>query len=219
MSDTEYPVEEFLPSQSATSIPVHGSDDQVAHWFPMRVAYGKILRVDKELELLGIEYFLPANDKVEAEPDETTDVKVVKSPIISNLIFLHSSKKAISELKHSSAPCRYLRFITYIPKSQLRPNMTSLEKSNVNRILTIPDAEMTQFIHVMTQMINHVTLIPYSDVFKYIGHKIRILQGPLAGCIGTLRRIQKNKHVHVDCGGILTAELGYMPRMMYELLE
>ena len=94
-----------------------------------------------------------------------------------------------------------------------------MEKDAVRRIVVVPDAEMSQFFQAIKQTTNHVTLIPYSDVFKYIGHKIRILEGPLAGYIGTLRRFKKNKNVCIDCGGFLTAKLGYMRKDKYEIIE
>ena len=182
----------------------------------MRVVYDKVLQVNRTLKKLGVEHYLALEKKIDVSSGKP---KVVSIPIIDDLIFVRSTKKHITELKHTAAHCQHLRFITFIPRSELRNGMTEMEKEAVRRIVVVPDAEISQFFQAINQTANHVTLIPYSDVFKYIGHRIRILQGPLAGCIGTLRRIKKNKHVHIDCGGFLTAELGYMPKEKYEIIE
>lgn len=211
--DTE---EVLYSSQHSTSIPTHGDEDQAVHWFPMRVAYGKVLLVNRTLEELGVEHYLALEENIDVSSGKP---KVIKKPIIDDLIFVRSTKKHITELKHGFAHCQHLRFITFIPLSEQRNGMTEKEKAAVRRIVVVPDAEMSQFLQAINQTTNHVTLIPYSDVFKYIGHKIRILQGPLAGCVGTLRRFKKNKNVCIDCGGFLTAELGFIPKEMYEIIE
>ena len=215
--NTRIDTEEVLcSSQNSTSIPAHGDEDQVVHWFPMRVAYNKVLLVNKTLKKIGVEHYLPVEEKIDVSSGKP---KVVCKPIIDDLIFVRSTKNHITELKNGTAHCQHLRFITFIPRSELRNGMTETEKDAVRRIVIVPDSEMSQFFQAINQTTNHVKLIPYSEVFKYIGHKIRILQGPLAGCIGTLRRIKKNKHVHIDCGGFLTAELGYIPKEKYEIIE
>lgn len=197
---------------------IHAADtEQERHWFPMRVAYDKdVLKISHELKKLEIDFFLPADDEILPHAE---GYNIRKKPIIMDLIFVHATKTELTDLKHRSSLCRYLRFITYIPYSDQKRNMTPMERSSANRIVIIPDVEMQAFIHAVTLLNENVTLIPYSETFNHIGRKIRILQGPLAGTIGTLRRIKNNKHVHIDCGGLLTAELGYVPREMYELIE
>ncbi|MBR3027918.1 MAG: hypothetical protein IKH58_07250 [Bacteroidales bacterium] len=183
----------------------------------MRVAYDKdVLTICLALNEQKIEYFLPTDDAVVVNGESTT---VVKKPKLKDLIFVHSSKSHLTELKHKNTKCRYLRFITYIPHSEIRNGMTLMERSASNRIIIIPDAEMEQFIKVVSNDKINITLIPYSETFNHIGRKIRILQGPLEDCVGTLRRIKNNKHVHFDCGGIVTVQLGYMRKEMYELLD
>ena len=217
MPNTENLTEEVLySSPNNTSIPSHGDEDLVMHWFPMRVVYDKVLLVNRTLEKLSVEHYLALEEKIDISSGKP---RVVSVPIIDDLIFVRSTKKHITELKHGSAHCQHLRFITFIPRLEMRNGMTEMEKDAVRRIVVVPDAEMSQFFQAINQTTNHVTIIPYKDVFKYIGHKIRILQGPLAGCIGTLRRIKKNKRVCIDCGIFLTAELGYMPKEMYEIIE
>lgn len=217
MPNTENLTEEVLySSQHISSIPSHGDEDQDVHWFPMRVVYDKVLLVNRTLEELGVEHYLALEEKIDISSGEP---RVVSVPIIENLIFVRSTKKHITELKHGSAHCQHLRFITFIPRSELRNGMTEMEKDAARRIVVVPDAEMSQFFQAINQTTYHVTIIPFSEAFKDIGRKIRILQGPLAGCIGTLRRVKNNKRVYIDCGGFYTAELGYLPKDKYVIIE
>lgn len=214
-SDDTHPCNQ-AQSDFPTSISAYGDSSQESHWFPMRIAYDKdAMKIGHELQEHGIEFFLPTEDVVEPHAEGHS---INQRPKIADLIFLHATKTKITDLKHGSTLCRYLRFITYIPHAAQRTHMTPMQRSSANRIVIIPDDEMQQFIHTITLLKDEITLIPYSETFNHIGHKIRILQGPLAGTIGTLRRIKNNKHVHIDCGGLLTVELGYVPKEMYELL-
>lgn len=217
MTDTEPYISYSQSPHLSCSIPANGNKDAAVHWFPMRVSYGRSLVVYQELEKLDVECFLPVSENMATDKDGF-EQKV--SPLVSNLLFVHATKVLVTELKQrTDSPCRFLRFITYIPHSAQHNGMTAMEQSAANRIIIVPDQEMQQFVNAVTMLCHRITLIPYSETFNHIGRKIRILQGPLAGSVGTLRRIKNNKYVHIDCGGILTAQLQYMPKEMYELIE
>jgi len=205
-----------VESQSCYFISAIGEDSQKDHWFPLRVAYDQINKVHDELNKQNIVFFLPTECKI---INNEEGIRTEQTPTFCDLIFVKSTKEKLTTLKHNGTFCRYLRFITFIPKSELHSNMTTLERRLANRIIIIPDIEMQNFMTVFAKEHNSIKLIQYSEAFKHMGRKIRILQGPLAGCVGTLRRIKNNKRVHVDCGGLLTAELGYMPKEQYELIE
>ncbi len=198
-----------------SSIPAGASSDE-CFWFPMRVAYGRGFAIREVLKEEGVEYFLPVDKKI--IPDESGP-KVVESLKISNLIFIHSSKDRITELKHNDNSCSYLRFMTYIPREDLRADMTDFEKNEARRIIIVDDASMQRFIFVVEEMQEHVTLMEFGDAFNYIGRRCRILGGKLAGMEGVLRRVQNIRRVYIDLNGIITAQIDSMPRNYIEILE
>lgn len=217
MPNENPPSTDTVQVQNRRSIPAYGKSEQELHWFPMRVAYDQdIMKIRKALGEQNLESYLPTEDEIVPCHDGH---KVITKPKVKDLIFVHSTKSELTQVKHTRTLCRYLRFITFIPHDELKKQMTLLERSAANRIIVIPDEEMYGFIKAVDENANHVELIPYSETFNHIGRKIRILQGPLAGTIGTLRRIKNNKHVHIDCGGIVTVELGYMPKGKYEIVN
>lgn len=216
MSETHNQEHCIRQTNQCCSIPTGEASNNEVHWFPMRVAYEHIKGVARDLKKADLRYFIPANKRVEAHVE---GYKIVEVPILDDLIFVQSTKANLEESKKSDTYLRYLRFITFIPHGALRNDMTPMEKSLATRIVTIPNAEMEEFFKTIDENADNVTLIPYRETFNHIGRKIRMLQGPLAGKICTLRRIENNKHVHIDLKGFLTIQLNYTPKAMYELIK
>jgi len=167
-------------------------------WFPMRVTYGRSLPLSRELSGRGVEYFLPSDAS--------------GHPLISNLIFVHSTKEELKSLKSEPGLCSAMSFMTYVPHYDL-------PSGGETRIIVVPEEDMDRFKTIVESCRENLTLIPFSESFEHIGRRIRIVDGPLRGTEGVLRRIKKNRHVHIDCGGVLVAQLEYTPSSMYQLLD
>ena len=70
----------------------------------MRVAYDKdVLTICLALNEQKIEYFLPTDDAVVVNGEST---KVVKKPKLKDLIFVHSTKSHLTELKHKNTTAK-----------------------------------------------------------------------------------------------------------------
>lgn len=195
-------------------IPAYGANNEI-HWFPMKIAKSRIAPLQEVLEKESIEYFAPTNEEVVPRPNGH---KMVQIPMV-DLIFIHSSKDKIEQLKQSNNVCHSLCFTTEIPYSEIKRGMTELGKRKVNRIIIVDDQSMARFLDNINKIRNKVTLLQYSETFSHIGKRIRIIDGPLAGIEGVLRRVKGNKHVHLDLGNLLTAQIDYVPGYMYELMD
>lgn len=195
-------------------IPAYGANNEL-HWFPMKVALSRVLSVGKVLDEEDIQHFIPTNEEVVPNIDGH---KIVQTPM-ADLIFIYSSKNKIEHLKAVNQYCHSLCFITEIPHNEIKIGMTELEKRQVNRIIIVDDLSMTKFLDSINKIRNKVTLLQYSETFSHIGKRIRIIDGPLAGTEGVLRRVKGNKHVHLDLGNLLTAQINYVPGHMYELVD
>lgn len=197
-----------------TYIPAYGSDAD-KYWFPMKIAKSRALLVSEILDEEKIGYFLPTNDEILSKK-ETHQVVAVP---MADLIFIHSSKDKIEQLKVSNKYCHSLCFTTEIPYSEIKVGMTELEKRQVNRIIIVDGQTMTKFLENISKIRNKITLLQYSDTFSHIGKRIRLIDGPLAGTEGVLRRVKGNKHIHLDLDNLLTAQIDYVPGHMYELVK
>ena len=197
-----------------TYIPAYGSNAD-KYWLPMKIAKSRALLVSEILDEEKIVYFLPTNDEILSKK-ETHQVATVP---MADLIFIHSSKDKIEQLKVSNKYCHSLCFTTEIPHSEIKAGMTELEKRQVNRIIIVDDQTMTKFLENISKIRNKITLLQYSETFSHIGKRIRLIDGPLAGTEGVLRRVKANKHIHLDLDNLLTAQIDYVPGHTYELVR
>lgn len=217
-----------IPHERATYVRANSRDDGCCYWFPMRVSYGRSMEVAKALQAAGVRYFNPCNEKVVTHKHTDKDgnvsetVEVTDVPVVTNLVFVYGTRSELRELKGRPGPLSYMRFMTYLERGGSHSDLTYSETLAARRITVIPVADMESFIEVTEREKGHVTLIPYEEAFRHYGKRIRFTEGPLRGKEAIIRRISKNnknKKVHFEIDGLLVAELDYVPRRMYELLE
>ena len=79
-----------------------------------------------------------------------------------------------------------------LESSEIKIDMTELEKRQVNRIILVDDQSMTKFLDNINKIRNKVTLLQYSETFTHIGKRIRIIDGPLASFTGKVKSIDKD---------------------------
>ena len=189
----------------------------------MRVSYGRGMVVAESLRARGVKYFVPSREIVETNNVEGQDSAVVKEvPIISSLIFIYGTRTELRELKNDGAPLSYLRFMTYGSREEGIRNPTYIESLIMRRIIVVPKHDMEQFIKAVEIGKEHITLIPYEEIFHHYGKRVRFVDGPFKGMEAVVRRIgkkNKNKKIHFEIRGLIVAEADYVPRKMYELIE
>ena len=104
------------------------------HWFPMRVANHRELRIRAELQRLNIEHYLPLKWGRRLYGGHFNRVQV---PAL-NLIFVHSSQEDITRQKMFNKELAYLRY---------KMNKCHDEDSPPE-IMTVSDREMNNFMLV-----------------------------------------------------------------------
>ena len=170
-------------------------------WHPMRVAYDRgdrVLAIRDELKRRGVEHFLPMH--WEYTKDELNAHKQLK-PAINGLIFIHASRWDITELKK-------------MPNFEaLRYWMDKTKGENVeDRVLTVPDAQMQNFMRVASHEGDNVVYLQYNEQFlDKPGKRVRIKEGDFAGCTGTIRRIKKRQCVVVQIDHVAAMALAFVP--------
>lgn len=189
----------------------------------MRVSYGRCIAVAECLRARGVTHFVPSRETIATTNEEGGDSAVVKEvPIISNLLFVYGTRTEVRELKNGGTPLSYMRFMTYGSREEGVRNPTIYESMALRRIIVVPKKEMEQFIKVVELGKEHITLIPYEEMFRHYGKRVRFVDGPFKGMEAVVRRIgkkNKNKKIHFDIDGLIVAEADYIPRKMYELID
>lgn len=163
------------------------SDDCIIRWYPMRIRYGRPKRtfdIEDHLQAMGYTTFLHLQR--EPDPDAIWDKDKVK-PGITNLLFVKAMKLQLKALKRYDNTCSLMQFM---PKF-------SLDRTQKNEIIWIPEKQMENFIDVSTRPDPYGQRIPltYSDFLDKQGKRVRILHGPFKNIEGEVKRINRQRIV------------------------
>lgn len=171
------------------------------HWFPMRVTYSRELLVKSFLDEQGVESFVPLH--YESVEGKHPRCRVLK-PAVRNLIFLHSTRQAITELKMTKremAAVRYMMRPLYDGKCQLVGH----------DIMTVPDKQMENFIRVASVADDRVFFMENLDFAGKPGQRVKVVEGDFAGVEGVIKRIKKNKCVVVQIEHVAAVAIAFVP--------
>ena len=174
-------------------------------WFPMRVTYSRELKVKAELDRLAIENFLPMTYKLLDADTENPHRDLV--PAINNLIFIHSSKDRISSLKSTNAVLQPLRY------------MMDQTAQQPHTIMTVPDAQMQNFMRVASKTDDSVMFLNDETVVGKVGKHVLITGGIFDGVTGVIRRVKRCKRVVVELEGIATVAIAFVPSVLLKEVE
>lgn len=171
------------------------------HWFPMRVTYSREMLVKEFLDSLGVENFIPMHyEHVEGKHPRHRLLK----PAIRNLIFVHSTRGHITEMKMTRKEMTSIRYIMH-PLLDMNNNLVRYD------ILTVPDREMENFMRVASVTDDRIFYIDNLDFAGRPGQRVKVVDGDFAGVEGMIKRIKKNKHVVVQIEGLAAVAIAFLP--------
>ncbi len=172
-------------------------------WFPMRVTYHREMKVKVELDLLGIENFVPMRYKVvESQNGGDTELRRVLVPAISNLIFVRSTQERMSELKRRNEVLEPLRY------------MMDHTATGEHTIMTVAGREMENFMRVASRTDDSVIFLDNETVVGKEGKRVEIMGGAFEGVTGVIRRVKRCKRVVVKIEGVASVAIAYVPAGM-----
>lgn len=135
-------------------------------WYPMRVTYGREMKVKGELDRLGIENFVPMTQRlVESQKDGGTELRRMLVPAINNLIFVRSTPERLSELKRTNEVLEPLRY------------MMDWTAGREHEIMTVSDRQMENFLRVARMTDESVMFLDESTIVGKEGKRVRIMGG------------------------------------------
>jgi len=175
-------------------------------WYPMRVTYGREVKVKEALDKLGIDNFLPMHYEL-VDPGDGNKKRLLV-PAIHNLIFIHDSREDITLLKTTRREFQPLRYIT-----------KHFAESVADNILTVPETQMRNFMRVASVQDDSVMFLDNSDYLNRVGRRVLITEGYFAGVEGVVKRIKKNKHVVVQLEGLAAVAVTYVPASCLRTLD
>ena len=177
-------------------------------WFPMRVTYQREMKVKAELDRLEIENFIPMTYRfTESRKQGDTELRRELVPAINNLIFVHSTKERISELKVSNELLEPLRY------------MIDQTAEEAHTIMTVPDKQMENFMRVASVTDDSVMFLDETTIVGKEGKRVEIMGGPFEGVTGVIRRVKRCKRVVVELEGIACVAIAFVPVGLLKEIE
>lgn len=141
-------------------------------WFAMSAPYRRE-RIAKEfLESKGIECFVPMKTALVEKRNGTKQRQLV--PAIHNLVFVHTDKETIKNLKQG------VNFLQY----HTRP------MNDKNVPIIVPDSQMQQFIAVTQAGNDSLTYLRPDEIDLAKGTKVRVHGGAFDGTEGLFVKVQ-----------------------------
>ena len=177
-------------------------------WFPMRVTYQREMKVKAELDRLEMENFIPMTYRfTESRKQGDTELRRELVPAINNLIFVHSTKERISELKVSNELLEPLRY------------MIDQTAGEAHTIMTVPDKQMENFMRVASVTDDSVMFLDETTIVGKEGKRVEIMGGPFEGVTGVIRRVKRCKRVVVELEGIACVAIAFVPVGLLKEIE
>ena len=169
-------------------------------WYPMRVTYGREMKVKGELDRLEIENFVPMKCRVvESRTDGTTELRRELVPAISNLVFVRSTQERVTELKRTNEVLEPLRY------------MLDFTNGDGPVIMTVGEREMENFMRVATKTDDSVMFLDENKIVGKEGKRVKIMGGVFEGVEGVIRRVKRCKRVVVELEGIASVAIAHVP--------
>lgn len=199
------------------------------NWYAIKVFYNKVFEWEARLADRGLETYLAeervrltgeehlsAARKLAAVPEGgRADSRLVKIgpviykrvPMVSSLLFVKASDTEILKVSES------LRGPIDINK----PEGFVYRGPDRKEFSVIPPRQMTMFRLVSGSGETGLTYFSDEELTRYKqGQKVRVIEGPLKGAEGYIKRIRKNRRLLVAIDGVVAVATSYIPPQFLE---
>jgi len=191
------------------------------NWYALKVFYRKAFELEAQLNEMDLETYIPVR-KVQlkgeehfraarrlATPDETRhDNQFIQAgpvifkrvPIVTSLLFVRAPEERIPEI----AAVVYGKGFIY----------RSVDGKSFS---VIPDKQMAMFQLVCSSGEKGLEFYSDEDMTRYkSGDKVRVLEGPLKGAEGYIKRIRKDRRLLVAIEGFIAVATSFIPPQFLE---
>lgn len=170
-------------------------------WYPIRVTYGRVMRLKKYLDEQTIKNFVPLVRKSTVVKGKPVQKWV---PAINNYIFIYATRKQILILKNELEDTLPIRF--------LFNRVTGLPH-------IVPKKEMEHFILIAGSLNEQLVYIKPGECDLQKGDLVKIIGGPFKGVEGTFIRIKGDRRVVVCIEGIMAVATHFIHPSLIEPIK
>ena len=195
--------------------------EEPLHWYALKVFYNKVFDIEDLLAGMGVESYIPVQ-RIQlrgeehmrvarrlATPDETrSDSKYIRigpviyrrQPVVASLLFARTTQEGIRAVQKAVEGKGFV----YMSTDWKRPSI-------------IPDKQMAIFRMVTSSGVDGLEFFSDDDMTRYKqGDKVRVLEGPLKGAEGYIRRIRRDRRLLVAIEGFIAVATSFIPPQFLE---
>ena len=171
-----------------------GPNDEA--WYAMRVTYGRELKIQAAMNG-KFETFIPKCYKtVERFGKRHYEL----TSCISNLLFVYGTKNQIEEERQKQAEI----------KNDKKWHLLNFIMNHENKMITVPNKQMEDFIRISNLPVEEIIPLDIREGESLTGQRVKVIDGPLVGIEGFIKRIEGNKRVVVTIDGMLATALKFI---------
>lgn len=200
-------------------------------WYAIKVFFNKVFQMEDILSDMELETYLPvqkdklkgqeylkvskrlslvdANYRKDSRYIQEGPIIYERKPLVASLIFLRADDDEIlsvdARLKDEMILGRLLGFI--------------YKTADFKKWATIPDKQMESFRLLTENGGDGLTFYTANLVKLAQGDKVRVIDGPLKGAEGYIKRIKKDRRLLVCVEGVIAVASSYIPDRMLEKIE
>lgn len=119
---------------------------------------------------------------------------------ISNLLFVYGTKNQIEEERQKQAEI----------KNDKKWHLLNFIMNHENKMITVPNKQMEDFIRISNLPVEEIIPLDIREGESLTGQRVKVIDGPLVGIEGFIKRIEGNKRVVVTIDGILATALKFI---------
>lgn len=196
-------------------------EDSKLNWYALKVFFGKVFEYEARLGDMDLETYIPVRkDLLKGEehmralrrlatPDDRRrdnqfehvgPLIYKRVPVVSSLLFVRAPKDRLKEIE----TC--IKDKGFIYKTADRETFA-----------VIPDKQMAMFQLVCSSGAEGLDFFADDDLTRYkAGDKVRVLEGPLKGAEGYIKRIRKDRRLLVSIEGFIAVATSFIPPQFLE---
>ena len=197
-------------------------------WYAIKVFFNKVFQMEDILSDMELETYLPvqkdklkgqeylkvskrlslvdANHRKDSRYIQEGPIIYERKPLVASLIFLRANEDEIisvdARLKDEMILGRLLGFI--------------YKTADFKKWATIPDKQMESFRLLTENGGDGLTFYTANLVKLAQGDRVRVIDGPLKGAEGYIKRIKKDRRLLVCVEGVIAVASSYIPDKMLE---
>ena len=119
---------------------------------------------------------------------------------ISNLLFIYGTRNQIEEERQKQAEI----------KNDKKWHLLNFIMNHENKMITVPNKQMEDFIRISNLPVEEIIPLDIREGESLTGQRVKVIDGPLVGIEGFIKRIEGNKRVVVTIDGMLATALKFI---------